>query len=88
VSARLNPGLEDAMRAGHAIAIGEWREGLNAVAAGFVGPSGQRYSVNCGGASSQCSAEWLQEHVVPALHECIAKITREIGGAPARRSAV
>ncbi|MFP3711950.1 IclR family transcriptional regulator, partial [Paraburkholderia sp. SIMBA_009] len=24
VSARLNPGLEDAMRAGHAIAIGEW----------------------------------------------------------------
>jgi len=88
VSARLTPGLEDAMRAGHAIAIGEWREGLNAVAAGFVGPSGQHYSVNCGGASSQCPPEWLQEHVVPALHECIAKITREIGGAPARRSAV
>jgi hypothetical protein len=41
--------------------------------------------VNCGGAAHQCSPEWLQEHVVPALHECIAKITREIGGAPARR---
>ena len=88
VSARLNPALDDAMRDGHAIAIGEWREGLNAVAAGFVGPSGQRYSVNCGGASHQCPPEWLHEHVVPALHECIAKITREIGGAPARRHAV
>ncbi|AIO33190.1 IclR family transcriptional regulator [Burkholderia pseudomultivorans] len=88
VHARLNPALDDAMREGYAIAIGEWREGLNAVAAGFVGPSGQRYSVNCGGASSQCPPEWLHEHVVPALHECIAKITREIGGAPARRSAV
>ena len=76
------------MRDGHAIAIGEWREGLNAVAAGFVGPSGQRYSVNCGGASHQCPPEWLHEHVVPALHECIAKITREIGGAAARRNSV
>ncbi|MCA7884809.1 IclR family transcriptional regulator [Burkholderia contaminans] len=88
VSARLTPALDDAMRDGHAIALGEWREGLNAVAAGFVGPSGQRYSVNCGGASHQCPPEWLHEHVVPALHECIAKITREIGGAPARRIGV
>ncbi|AOJ13036.1 IclR family transcriptional regulator [Burkholderia vietnamiensis] len=88
VSARLKSGLDEAIRDGHALAVGEWREGLNAVAAGFVGPSGQRYSVNCGGASSQCSPEWLQEHVVPALHECIAKITREIGGSPARRSVV
>ncbi|KVA41921.1 IclR family transcriptional regulator [Burkholderia ubonensis] len=85
VFARLNPALDDAQRQGHTIAIGEWREGLNAVAAGFVGPSGQCYSVNCGGASHQCPPEWLDEHVVPALHECIAKITREIGGAPARR---
>ncbi|KAB0639178.1 IclR family transcriptional regulator [Burkholderia stagnalis] len=86
VFARLNPALDEAARDGHTIAIGEWREGLNAVAAGFVGPSGQCYSVNCGGAAHQCPPEWLAEHAVPALHECIAKITREIGGAPARRS--
>ncbi|MDN7774716.1 IclR family transcriptional regulator [Burkholderia orbicola] len=88
VSARLTPALDEAMRDGHAIAIGEWREGLNAVAARFVGPSGQRYSVNCGGAAHQCPPEWLREQVVPALQECIAKITREIGGAPARRVGV
>ena len=82
---RLNPALDEAMCTGHSIAIGEWREGLNAIAAGFVGPSGQCYSVNCGGAAHQCTPEWLVAHAMPALHECIAKITREIGSLPARR---
>ncbi|WP_323122183.1 IclR family transcriptional regulator [Burkholderia alba] len=80
VVARLNPALEDASKAGYAMVIGEWREGLNAIAAGFVGPSGQRYAVNCGGASHQCPPEWLLSTAMPALRECIAKITREIGG--------
>lgn len=85
ICARLYPALDEAERTGHSIAIGEWHDGLNAVAAGFVGPSGQRYSVNCGGASQQCPPEWLVDHVVPALQECIVKITREIGGTPAPR---
>ncbi|KAF1027959.1 MAG: HTH-type transcriptional regulator TsaQ1/TsaQ2 [Burkholderia plantarii] len=80
VVARLNPALDEAQRQGYAIALGEWREGLNAIAAGFVGPSGQRYAVNCGGAAQQYPQEWLLDVAVPALRECIAKITREIGG--------
>nr|WP_246327177.1 IclR family transcriptional regulator [Burkholderia guangdongensis] len=88
IVARLNPSLDEAARFGHTIALGEWYEGLNAIAGGFVGPSGQRYAVNCGGASSQCTETWLRDHGVPALHECIAKITREIGGTPARRNGI
>jgi DNA-binding IclR family transcriptional regulator len=85
IAGRLNASLEETSRTGYTIVIGEWREGINTIAGGFVGPSGQRYAVNCGGASSQCSEAWLRDQGVPALHECIAKITREIGGAPACR---
>lgn len=86
VVARLNSALDDTLRNGYSLAIGEWRDGLNAIAVGFVGPSGQRYAVNCGGAAQQYPPEWLLETAVPAMHECIAKITREIGGAvPTRR---
>lgn len=80
VVARLTPALEEASRDGYALALGEWREGLNAIAAGFVGPSGQRYAVNCGGAAHQCPPEWLLSTAVPALRACITQITREIGG--------
>jgi IclR family transcriptional regulator, positive regulator for flagellar biogenesis len=80
IVARLTPALDEASRDGYAIALGEWREGLNAIAAGFVGPSGQRYAVNCGGAAHQCPPEWLLSTAVPALRACIARITREIGG--------
>ena len=55
------------------------------MAAGFVGPSGQRYAVNCGGAEYQAPRELLLNKVAPALLECIAKITNEIGGTPTAR---
>lgn len=83
--ARLDAALDDTRRNGYAIAIGEWRDGLNAVAAGFVGPSGQRYAVNCGGAAQQHSAEALLDMAVPALLDCVARIAREIGGSTAPR---
>lgn len=85
VQARLDAALDDTRRNGYAIAIGEWRDGLNAVAAGFVGPSGQRYAVNCGGAAQQHSAEALLDTAVPALLDCVARIAREIGGSTAAR---
>lgn len=83
--ARLAGALEQTRENGYAIATGEWFDGLNAVAAGFVGPSGERYAVNCGGAAHLCPREWLIEQVVPALLECIERIVREIGGAPRLR---
>ncbi len=73
-------GLDYARQNGFAISIGEWHHGLNAIAAGFVGLSEERYSVNCGGAAHQCPTDTLVEDVAPALLECIADITREIGG--------
>lgn len=81
----LKPGLEEALRVGFAISTGEWQKGLNAVASGFVGPSGQRYAVNCGGAEYQAPYEALLNKVAPALLECVAHITREIGGTPTAR---
>jgi IclR family transcriptional regulator, positive regulator for flagellar biogenesis len=85
VSARLVGSLDETRANGFAISIGEWYEGLNAIAAGFVGPSGERYAVNCGGAAHLCPREWLIEHAAPALIACIEKTVHEIGGAPRLR---
>ena len=85
IHARLSASLEETRKLGFAIATGEWYADLNAIAAGFVGPSGERYAINCGGAAHLCPREWLIEHAAPALNECIERIVREIGGAPRQR---
>ncbi|RDK01517.1 IclR family transcriptional regulator [Paraburkholderia lacunae] len=82
---RLASTLQETAEQGFAIATGEWYNGLNAIAAGFIGPSGERYAVNCGGSADQCPRDWLVSHAAPALLECISKITLEIGGTPGRR---
>lgn len=82
IAGGLQQGLDEALRFGFAISTGEWHHGLNAVAAGFVGPSEERYSVNCGGAAYQCPRETLIGEVAPALLECVGHIVREIGGTP------
>ncbi|KAK42958.1 IclR family transcriptional regulator [Caballeronia sp. LZ029] len=83
IAGGLQRGLDDALRLGFATSVGEWHQGLNAVAAGFVGPSEERYSVNCGGAAHQCPQDILTGEVAPALLDCIEQITREIGGSRA-----
>lgn len=85
IHARLAASLEETRKLGFAIATGEWYADLNAIAAGFVGPSGERYAINCGGAAHLCPREWLIEHAVPALNTCVERIVREIGGAPRQR---
>lgn len=82
---RLESALQDTLERGFAIATGEWYDGLNAIALGFVGPSGERYAVNCGGSADQCPRDWLISRAAPALLECIANIVLEIGGTPGRR---
>ena len=85
IHARLVASVDETRARGFAIATGEWYSELNAIAAGFVGPSGERYAVNCGGAAHLCPHEWLVERAAPVLLECIERIVREIGGAPNRR---
>lgn len=85
IHARLSASLEETRTLGFAIATGEWYAELNAIAAGFIGPSGERYAINCGGAAHLCPREWLIEHAAPVLTECVARIVREIGGAPNQR---
>ena len=85
IHARLAASLEETRKLGFAIATGEWYADLNAIAAGFVGPSGERYAINCGGAAHLCPREWLIEHAGPALNECVERIVHEIGGAPRQR---
>lgn len=87
IAGGLQRGIDEALRLGFAMSVGEWHRGLNAVAAGFVGPSGERYSVNCGGAAHQCPREILVDDVAPALLECVGRITREIGGTHATNDA-
>ena len=85
IHARLAQSLDETRTLGFAIATGEWYAELNAIAAGFVGPSGERYAVNCGGAAHLCPRDWLIERAAPVLKECIERIVREIGGAPNQR---
>jgi DNA-binding IclR family transcriptional regulator len=87
IAGGLQRGLDDALRLGFATSLGEWHHGLNAVAAGFVGPSEERYSVNCGGAAHQCPRDILIDEIAPALLDCVDHITREIGGTHATNAA-
>jgi IclR family transcriptional regulator, positive regulator for flagellar biogenesis len=82
---RLQAALQETAAQGFAIATGEWHEGLNAIAAGFIGPSGERYAVNCGGSAHQCPRDWLVSSAAPALLETINRIVHEIGGTPGQR---
>jgi DNA-binding IclR family transcriptional regulator len=85
IGSRVVGAIQDTLERGFAIATGEWYNGLNAIALGFVGPSGERYAVNCGGSADQCPRDWLISSAAPALLECIDKIVLEIGGTPGRR---
>jgi len=85
IGSRLTTALRETAEQGFAIATGEWYDGLNAIALGFIGPSGERYAVNCGGSADQCPRDWLISRAAPALIECIGKIVLEIGGTPGRR---
>lgn len=85
ISNRLKNALQETAAQGFAISTGEWHDGLNAIAAGFIGPSGERYAVNCGGSAHQCPRDWLITSAAPLLLECVAAIVLEIGGTPGRR---
>jgi IclR family transcriptional regulator, positive regulator for flagellar biogenesis len=80
VGSRLDAAVAETAAQGYGIVIGEWYDGLNAIAGAFIGPDGEHYAVNCGGAAQQCPREWLITHAVPMLRECIARIVAEIGG--------
>ena len=82
VHARLQSALAETRANGFALATGEWFEGVNAIAIGFVGPSGERYAVNCAGAAHLCPREWLIKHTAPMLRACVERIVAEVGGAP------
>ncbi|MBW0449997.1 IclR family transcriptional regulator [bacterium M00.F.Ca.ET.228.01.1.1] len=85
VGGRLETALQETIERGFAVATGEWYDGLNAIALGFTGPSGERYAVNCGGSADQCPRDWLISRAGPDLLDCVARIVLEIGGTPARR---
>jgi IclR family transcriptional regulator, positive regulator for flagellar biogenesis len=85
LGSRLDAAMRETGELGYAIAIGEWYEGLNAIATAFTGPSGERYAVNCGGPALQCPRSWLEAHGAPALAGCVASIVRETGGAQGLR---
>ncbi len=82
VGSRLDAALAETAAQGYGIAIGEWHEGLNAIAGAFAGPNGELYGINCGGAAQQCPRDWLVGHAVPLLRECVERIAEEIGGTP------
>ncbi len=58
-AAPLETALQETIERGFAVATGEWYDGLNAIALGFTGPSGERYAVNSAAARlDQCPRDW------------------------------
>jgi len=80
VGSRLEAAIADTAAQGYGLAIGEWYDGLNAIATTFLGPDNEHYVVNCIGAAQQCPHSWLVTHVASVLRECVAQIVTEIGG--------
>ncbi|MFP6558657.1 IclR family transcriptional regulator [Paraburkholderia sp. B3] len=77
---RLDAAVAETAGRGYAMTIGDWHDGLNAIAGAFTAPDGERYAINCCGASQQCPREWLVTHAAPLLRECLVGIAAEIGG--------
>ncbi|WJF91239.1 IclR family transcriptional regulator [Paraburkholderia bonniea] len=86
VCEQLEHALHTIQTEGFAISAGEWHEGLNAIAAGFSGPSGEHYAVSCDGPAQPCTREWLASRAAPALLACMSRIAEEIGGKPGQYS--
>lgn len=79
----LERSLADAMKMGFHVSIGEFHREINSVSVPLVGPDGEVYALNCGGAAYAFTEARLREEVGPRLLAMTQTIAGEIGGAVA-----
>jgi DNA-binding IclR family transcriptional regulator len=77
---RLESVLRKTRREGYAISLGEWHTGTNAAAVPVSAPSGEVFSINCGGPSFLLTTEKIHDLVVPHLRLAAAAFAADIGG--------
>lgn len=77
---RLDGILRKTRREGCAVSLGEWHAGTHAAAVPVRAPSGEVFSINCGGPSFLLTTEKIHDIVIPHLRRTAAAFAADIGG--------
>lgn len=80
LSQPLQDALDVAARTGYCVSIGTFHPDINSVSIPLEGPTGEVFSVNCGGAAFHFSEHRLTHEVVPRLHSLTCELAQAIGG--------
>lgn len=76
--------LQDALalstQTGYCVSIGTFHPDINSVSIPLRGPTGEVFSVNCGGAAFRFSEDRLINEVVPRLYQLTNELAHAMGG--------
>lgn len=76
----LRDALSVAAQTGYCVSIGTFHPDINSVSVPFKGPTGEVFSVNCGGAAFRFSEDRLIHEVVPRLYPLTSELAQSMGG--------
>ena len=80
VGEQLQQALAEAAKTGYCISLGTFHPDINSVSLPLRGPSGEVFSVNCGGAAFRFSESRLVHEIVPRLTELTRALAQAMGG--------
>ena len=77
---QLQQALVAAAQTGYCISLGTFHPDINSVSLALRGPTGEVFSVNCGGAAFRFSESRLVDDIVPRLRELTRTLAQAMGG--------
>jgi DNA-binding IclR family transcriptional regulator len=80
VGEQLQLALAVAQKTGYCISLGTFHPDINSVSMPFRGPTGEVFSVNCGGAAFRFSESRLIDEIVPRLTGLTRALAQAMGG--------
>ena len=80
VGAQLRFALAAAQKTGYCISLGTFHPDINSVSMPLRGPTGEVFSVNCGGAAFRFSESRLIDEIVPRLTGLTRALAQAMGG--------
>lgn len=80
VGEQLQLALAGAAKTGYCISLGTFHPDINSVSLPLRGPTGEIFSVNCGGAAFRFSESRLVNEIVPRLTDLTRTVAQAMGG--------
>lgn len=80
VGQKLHQALAEADKTGYCVSLGTFHPDINSVAMPLRGPTGEVFSVNCGGAAFRFSESRLVNDIIPRLTELTRALALAMGG--------